>query len=84
MGQLGVAKDLLDQAKRCGCTYAKFQKRNPKELLTEEQYRASHPVPYNSYGVTYGEHREFLEFTSSSIGSQGSRDKSAGYLPCVM
>ena len=63
MGQLGVAKDLLDQAKRCGCTYAKFQKRNPKELLTEEQYRASHPVPYNSYGVTYGEHREFLEFT---------------------
>ena len=40
----------------------KFQKRNNKELLTEEQYNAPHPNPINSYGNTYGEHREFLEF----------------------
>ena len=63
MGQLDIAKDLLDLAKRCGCDYAKFQKRSPKELLTTDQYDAPHPVPYNSYGATYGEHREFLEFT---------------------
>ena len=42
--------------------YRAFQKRCPKELLTKEQYDAPHPVPYNSYGATYGEHREFLEF----------------------
>ncbi|MEL0011741.1 MAG: N-acetylneuraminate synthase family protein, partial [Bacteroidota bacterium] len=30
--------------------------------LTEEQYNAPHPVPENSYGDTYGAHREFLEF----------------------
>jgi len=42
----------------------KFQKRNPRELLTEAEYNAPHPVPYNSYGKTYGEHREFLEFTA--------------------
>ena len=40
----------------------KFQKRNNKELLTEEQYNAPHPEPKNSYGATYGEHREYLEF----------------------
>ena len=39
----------------------KFQKRNNRELLTEEQYRAPHPNPANAYGDTYGEHREFLE-----------------------
>lgn len=40
----------------------KFQKRTNKELLTEEEYNSPHPNPINSYGKTYGEHREFLEF----------------------
>lgn len=40
----------------------KFQKRTNKELLTQEEYNAPHPNPRNSYGNTYGEHREFLEF----------------------
>ncbi len=40
----------------------KFQKRTNKELLTKEEYNAPHPNPINSYGKTYGEHREFLEF----------------------
>ena len=40
----------------------KFQKRTNKELLTPEEYNAPHPNPANSYGATYGEHREFLEF----------------------
>ena len=40
----------------------KFQKRTNKELLTPEEYNAPHPNPANSYGKTYGEHREFLEF----------------------
>lgn len=40
----------------------KFQKRTNKELLSPEEYNAPHPHPENSYGATYGEHREFLEF----------------------
>jgi len=40
----------------------KFQKRTNKELLTPAEYNAPHPHPENSYGATYGEHREFLEF----------------------
>ena len=41
----------------------KFQKREPKELLSPQEYNAPHPNPINSYGKTYGEHREFLELT---------------------
>jgi N-acetylneuraminate synthase len=62
MGEFDIAKELIDLAKQSGAKYVKFQKRNNKELLTEEQYDTPHPVPYNSYGLTYGEHREFLEF----------------------
>lgn len=40
----------------------KFQKRTNKELLSEAEYNAPHPNPANSYGNTYGEHREYLEF----------------------
>ena len=62
MGSMDIAKELIDLSKQCGATFAKFQKRNNKELLTEEQYNTPHPVPNNSYGQTYGAHREFLEF----------------------
>jgi len=41
----------------------KFQKRCNKELLTPEQYAAPHPNPDNSYGDTYGAHREALELS---------------------
>ncbi len=63
MGQFEIAKELIKLSKECGADVAKFQKRNNKQLLTEEQYNAPHPNPYNSYGDTYGAHREFLEFT---------------------
>lgn len=61
-GNFNIAKELIQLAKECGADFAKFQKRNPKELLTPEQYNAPHPNPINSYGETYGKHREFLEF----------------------
>lgn len=61
-GDIAIAKELIDLAKSCNVEVAKFQKRNSKELLTEEQYNAPHPNPANSYGNTYGAHREYLEF----------------------
>ena len=63
MGQMEIAKDLIETAAHfCKVDAVKFQKRCPKELLTPEQYNAPHPNPANSYGETYGAHREFLEF----------------------
>ena len=47
MGDVEIAKELLTLAKQAGCEYGKFQKRNPKELLTPEQYAAPHPSPRN-------------------------------------
>ncbi len=62
-GEIETAKELIRVAKIfCKADIVKFQKRNNKELLTEEQYEAPHPNPINAYGDTYGAHREFLEF----------------------
>lgn len=62
-GDMEIAKELIKVAKIfCNVDAVKFQKRNNKELLTEEQYNQPHPNPINSYGDTYGAHREFLEF----------------------
>jgi len=63
-GEFETALEMIKIAKIfCDADVVKFQKRNNKELLTPEQYNAPHPHPYNSYGSTYGEHREFLEFS---------------------
>jgi len=63
-GEMNIAKEMIGIASTFArCDYVKFQKRNNKELLTEEEYNAPHPNPINSYGDTYGEHREYLEFT---------------------
>ena len=62
-GDMNIAKELIKMAKIfCNVDAVKLQKRNNRELLTEEQYNAPHPNPVNSYGHTYGAHREFLEF----------------------
>jgi N-acetylneuraminate synthase len=62
-GDLKIAKEFIDVATGfCKVRHIKFQKRTVRELLTEEEYVRPHPVPYHSYGRTYGEHREFLEF----------------------
>lgn len=61
-GDMEIAKEMIKTAAQfCQVDIVKFQKRHSKELLTSEEYNTSHPMPDNSYGETYGEHREFLE-----------------------
>ncbi len=63
-GDLNIAKEMIKVASEfCGVDVVKFQKRNNKTLLSKDEYNSPHPVPENSYGNTYGEHREFLEFS---------------------
>src|ERR1044072_7949857 len=60
-GNLEAAKELFRAAKECGVDAVKLQKRDNSSLYTREMFNK----PYdneNSYGATYGEHREFLEF----------------------
>ena len=63
-GSLKIAKELFYEAKKSGASAVKLQKRDNKELYTDKFYNK----PYdhkNSYGVTYGKHRDFLEFSYS-------------------
>ncbi|MET0986210.1 MAG: N-acetylneuraminate synthase family protein [Steroidobacteraceae bacterium] len=60
---MAIARDLIESAARFAkADFVKFQKRCNRELLTADEYEAPHPNPANSYGDTYGAHREFLEF----------------------
>jgi N-acetylneuraminate synthase len=63
-GDMKIAREMINMARIFGNANAvKFQKRNNRQLLTEEQYNSPHPNPVNAYGETYGEHREYLEFS---------------------
>ncbi len=60
-GDVEKCKELCRQAKECGVDAVKMQKRDNRALYT----RAMYDKPYdneNSFGATYGEHREALEF----------------------
>src|SRR5438093_1473488 len=64
MGRLEIAKEMIDVGRNfCNVDRVKFQKRDIGSLLTAEEYAAPHPQPRHSFGATYGEHREHLEFT---------------------
>jgi sialic acid synthase len=60
-GNVETCKQLFRAAKECGADSVKLQKRDNRSLYTKAMY----DQPYdneNSYGATYGEHREALEF----------------------
>lgn len=60
-GSLEKAREFFLRAKECGVDAVKLQKRDNRALYT----RAMYEMPYsheNSFGATYGAHREALEF----------------------
>ncbi|HEY1333676.1 MAG TPA: N-acetylneuraminate synthase family protein, partial [Myxococcaceae bacterium] len=60
-GDVEKCKELFRVARECGADAVKLQKRDNRALYTREMY----DKPYdneNSFGATYGEHREALEF----------------------
>lgn len=60
-GSIKTALKMVEKAAECGVDAVKFQKRNNKQLFTKNYYNRLYDNE-NSYGSTYGEHREFLEF----------------------
>ena len=61
-GDFNIAKEMIAVAASCGANVIKFQKRNNMELLGIDGYNKPHPVQSNSYGKSYGLHRDYLEF----------------------
>jgi N-acetylneuraminate synthase/sialic acid synthase len=63
-GKLKTCMEMFKVARECGADAVKLQKRDNRALYTQ----AAYSKPYeneNSYGATYGEHREALEFGES-------------------
>lgn len=60
-GSVEKCKELFHAAKECGANAVKLQKRNNVALYTKEAYNKPYDSE-NSFGATYGEHREALEF----------------------
>ncbi len=60
-GDVQKAKDLIKAAKECGANAVKLQKRHNRSLYTKALYYSAYDNE-NSFGATYGEHREALEF----------------------
>jgi sialic acid synthase len=65
-GSVATARQMLEEAWRCGADAVKLQKRDNRKLFTREFF----DKPYdneNSFGSTYGTHREALEFGRSEF-----------------
>ncbi len=63
-GSIEIAKQLIAKAKECGAQAVKLQKRDNRSLFTQEMFDQPYDNP-NSYGASYGEHREALELGRS-------------------
>lgn len=61
-GDIQNARKLIDVAEEAGVNAVKFCKRHIPSELTEKAYNRPYRGP-QSFGETYGKHREFLEFT---------------------
>lgn len=61
-GDINIALKLIDEAVICGASCVKFQKRNVTKILTKEGLNAPY-INNNSYGETYGKHKEALELS---------------------
>jgi sialic acid synthase len=65
-GDVEKAKELFDRAKECGASAVKLQKRDNETLFTREAFNR----PYdneNSFGPTYGLHRQALELSKEEL-----------------
>ncbi len=61
-GEIVLAKQLIDEAKKAGADAVKFQKRTTHEILTKEGLDKPYNSP-NAFAPTYGAHRDKLEFS---------------------
>ena len=73
-GDVEIARKLIETAADAGVNAVKFCKREISWELTKYGYDAPYTGP-NSFGATYGEHREKLELSSEG-GPHGGPKRS--------
>ena len=65
-GNLDLAIEYVEKFSKLGASIIKFQARNNKYLFDESRFNLNYDSP-NSFGLTYGEHREKLEFKEEDL-----------------
>ncbi len=76
-GEFELAKEMIDKAAEAGVQAVKFQKRDMEALLTREG-RAAPYTGCNSFGPTYGEHRNALELSIEQMAELKEYSESMG------
>ncbi|MEF2230178.1 MAG: N-acetylneuraminate synthase family protein [Pseudodesulfovibrio sp.] len=76
-GEFDVARQMIDEAAKAGVQAVKFQKRDMEALLTREG-RAAPYTGRNSFGPTYGEHRNALELSIDQMARLKEHSESLG------
>ncbi|WP_319468872.1 N-acetylneuraminate synthase family protein [uncultured Pseudodesulfovibrio sp.] len=76
-GEFDLAKEMIDRAAEAGVQAVKFQKRDMEALLTREG-RAAPYSGCNSFGPTYGEHRNALELSIEQMAELKAYSESLG------
>ncbi|MCJ2164336.1 MULTISPECIES: N-acetylneuraminate synthase family protein [unclassified Pseudodesulfovibrio] len=76
-GEFDIAKQMIDEAAAAGVQGVKFQKRDNDALLTREGRAAAYTGP-NSFGPTYGEHRNALELSIGQMAQLKEYSESLG------
>jgi sialic acid synthase SpsE len=76
-GEFDIAKQMVDEAAKAGVQAVKFQKRDNEALLTREG-RAAPYTGRNSFGPTYGEHRNALELSIEQMAELKAYSESLG------
>ena len=67
-GDVKIAKEYIREFSNLGADAVKFQIRNNKQLFSKEAYESLYNSE-NSFGATYGEHREKLELNLEEVKS---------------
>lgn len=76
-GDITLARKMVEEAARAGADAVKFQKRDNAALLTAEGLKAPYTGP-NSFGPTYGEHRDALELSMDEMAELKALSESLG------
>ena len=63
-GDVSIAKNLIQKAKKCGADAVKLQKRSISRILTKAGLEMAYDNR-NSFGKTYGEHKIALELSEA-------------------
>ena len=65
-GDMKIAKQLIDEAHKCGANSVKFQTKDIETAFPQELLNKNYEGP-NSFGKTYREHKQFIELNIDQL-----------------